>query len=68
MEKKIELLTPKQMIQRLLIAIAQVIAGNASKNLLNEIQKSYTLCVEQKKLLKNNNELNNVIKQNRYYI
>ena len=33
------------MIQRLLIAIAQVIAGNASKNLLNEIQKIiYSLC------------------------
>ena len=43
--KKIKLLTPKQIIQRLLIAIAQVIAGNTSKNLLNEIQKIiYSLC------------------------
>ena len=31
------MLTPKQMIQRLPIALAQVIAGNTSENLLNEI-------------------------------
>ena len=32
------MLTPKQMVQRLLIALAQVKEGNASKNLLNEIR------------------------------
>ena len=30
-------ITPKQMLQRLLIALAQVKAGNTSENLLNEI-------------------------------
>ena len=32
-----QLLTPKQMLQRLPIALAQVKAGNISENLLNEI-------------------------------
>ena len=34
---KLKILTPKQMLQRLSIALAQVKAGNNSKNLLNEI-------------------------------
>ena len=33
----LKILTPKQMLQRLLIALAQVKAGNISENLLNEI-------------------------------
>ena len=37
--KGIEILTPKQMLQRLPIAFAQVKAGNTSKNLLNEIRQ-----------------------------
>ena len=32
------ILTPKQMLQRLQIAFAQVKAGNISENLLNKIQ------------------------------
>ena len=44
--KLIKILTPKQMLQRLPIALAQVKAGNTSKNLLNEIKKSYTLRIE----------------------
>ena len=36
-EKGIKILTPKQMLQRLPIVFAQVKAGNASENLLNEI-------------------------------
>ena len=32
-------LTPKQMLQRLPIALAQVKAGNTSENLLNEIRQ-----------------------------
>ena len=32
-------LTPKQMLQRLPIALAQVKAGNNSKSLLNEIRQ-----------------------------
>ena len=31
--------TPKQMLQRLPIALAQVKAGNTSENLLNEIRQ-----------------------------
>ena len=34
-----KILTPKQMLQRLPIALAQVKAGNNSENLLNEIQQ-----------------------------
>ena len=49
----LKILTPKQMLQRLLIALAHIKAGNTSENLLNEVfVKSYILCIEQKKLLK----------------
>ena len=38
------ILTPKQMLQRLPIALAQVKAGNSSENLLNEIRQiTYSL-------------------------
>ena len=37
--KGLKILTPKQMIQRLPIALAQVKAGNNSENLLNEIHQ-----------------------------
>ena len=41
----LKILTPKQMLQRLPIALAQVKAGNTSGNLLNEIRKIiYSLC------------------------
>ena len=36
---ELKILTPKQMLQRLPIALAQVKAGNNSENLLNEIQQ-----------------------------
>ena len=61
------------MLQKLLIALAQVRTGFTSENLLNEIRhsyKSYIFCIKGKKLLKSieqYNELNN-IKQNGYYI
>ena len=38
----LKILTPKEMLQRLPIALAQVIAGNTSENLLNEIKQ--TIC------------------------
>ena len=38
-EKGLKMLTPKQMLQRLPIALAQVKAGNTSENLLNEIRQ-----------------------------
>ena len=48
----IKILTPKQMLQRLPIAIAQVKEGNTFENLLNEIRQIIYICIEQKKLLK----------------
>ena len=38
-EKGLKILTPKQMLQRLPIALAQVKAGNNSENLLNETRQ-----------------------------
>ena len=35
----IKILTPKQILQRLPVALAQVKAGNNSENLLNEIRQ-----------------------------
>ena len=50
--EELQILTPKQMLQRLLIALAQVKGGNTSENLLNGIiQITYSLYWE-KKLLK----------------
>ena len=46
---KLKILSPKQMLQRLPIALAQVKAGNRSENLKSD--KSYILCIEKKKLL-----------------
>ena len=41
----LKILTPKQMLQRLPTALAQVKPGNTSENLLNEIRKIiYSLC------------------------
>ena len=38
-EEGLKILTPKQMLRRLPIALAQVKAGNTSENLLNEIRQ-----------------------------
>ena len=46
--KGLKILIPKQMIQRLLIALAQIKAGNNSERLLNEISKFYILCINKK--------------------
>ena len=45
----LKILTPKQIFQRLPIALAQVKAGNNSENLLNETDKLFILCISQKK-------------------
>ena len=47
---KLKILTPKQMLQRLPIALAQVKAGNNSESLLNEIRQIH--CINQNKSLK----------------
>ena len=46
MEKKLKILTPKQMLQRLTIAFAQVKESNSSEDLLNEIRQiiSFFVC------------------------
>ena len=43
-----KILTPKQKLQRLPIALAQVQAGNISEN-LTKLDKLYILCIVQKK-------------------
>ena len=48
----LKILTSKQMLQRLPIALAQIKAGNNSQSLLNEISQIFTLCINQKKLPK----------------
>ena len=37
--KRIKILTPKQMLQGLPVALAQVKAGNTSENLINKIRQ-----------------------------
>ena len=45
--KHIKIFTPKEMLQRLPIALAQIKTVNTSENLLNEIKKLHNLCTEQ---------------------
>ena len=55
---EIKILTPKQMLQRLPIALAQVKAKNTSNSLLTEIRQNVYLfihCNEQKNHQKSNN-------------
>ena len=51
-DKGIKILTPKQMLQRLPIALAQVKSGNASENLLNEIRQIIYSLYREKELTK----------------
>ena len=48
----IKILTPKQMLQRLPITLAQVKAVNTSKNLLNEIRQIIFSLYQKNKLTK----------------
>ena len=57
---KIKILTPKQMLQRLPIALAQVKAGNNSENLLNEIRQIVYSLYQSKEITKK--VYNNIIK------
>ena len=56
----LKILTPKQMLQRLPIALAQVKAGNNSENLLNEIRQIVYSLHQSKQITKK--VYNNVIK------
>ena len=57
---KLKILTPKQMLQRLPIALAQVKAGNNSENLLNEIRQIVYSLYQSKEITKR--VYNNIIK------
>ena len=69
---KLKILTPKQMLQRLPVALAQVKAGNNSKSLLNEIRQIVSSLYLSKQITKK--VYNNIIKsiqlnyKNGYYI
>ena len=56
----LKILTSKQMLQRLPIALAQVKAGNNSENLLNKIRKIVYSLYQYKKITKK--VYNNIIK------
>ena len=58
--KGIKILTPKQKLQRLPIALAQVKAGNNSKSLLNEIRQIVYSLYQSKQITKK--LYNNIIK------
>ena len=48
----LKILTPKQMLQRLPIALAQVKAGNNSESLLNEIRQIFYSPYQSKQITK----------------
>ena len=50
--KRFKILTPKQMVQRLPIALGQVKADNTSENLLNSIRQIICYLYWESKLLK----------------
>ena len=50
--KGLKILTPKQMFQRLPIALAQVKAGNNSESLLNEIRQIVYSLYQSKQITK----------------
>ena len=56
----LKILTPKQMFQRLPIALAQVKAGNNSESLLNEIRQIVYSLYQSKQITKK--VYNNIIK------
>ena len=58
--KGLKILTPKEMLQRLLIALAQVKAGNNSESLLNEIRQIVYSLYQSKQITKK--VYNNIIK------
>ena len=60
--KSFKILTPKQMLQRLPIAFAQIKAGNTSENLLNEIRQIIYSLYQAKEITKKvyNNVINSI--------
>ena len=66
------MLTPKQILQRLPIALAKVKVGNTSENLLNELRQIIYSLYQSKEITKKvyNNIMNsiNVLYKTEYYI
>ena len=60
--KGLKILTPKQMLQRLPIALAQVKRGNNSERLLNEIRQIVYSLYQSNEITKK--VYNNIIKSN----
>ena len=62
--KHLKILTPKQMLQRLPITLAQVKAGNTAENLLNEIRQIIYSLYRAKEITKKvyNNIMNSIQK------
>ena len=58
--KRFKISTPKQMLQRLPIALAQIKAGNNSESLLNEIKQIVYSLYQSKEIIKK--VCNNIIK------
>ena len=58
----LKILTPKQMLQKLSVALAQVKAGNTSENLLNEIRQIIYFLYRTKKITEKvyNNIMNSI--------
>ena len=56
----IKILTPKQMLQRLPISLAQIKAGNNSQNLLNEIRQTVYSLYQSKEITQK--VYNNILK------
>ena len=59
-DKGLKILTPKQLLQRLPIALAEVKAGNNSENLLNKIRQIIYSLYQSKEITKK--VCNNIIK------
>ena len=59
-DKALKIITPKQLLQRLPIALAQVKAGNNSESLLNEIRQIVYSLYQSKEITKK--VYNNIIK------
>ena len=59
-QKELKILTPKQILQRLPIVLAQIKAGNNSERLLNEIKQIVYSLYQSKEITKK--VYNNIIK------
>ena len=58
----LKILTPKRMLQRLIIALAQVKTGNNSGNMLNEIRQIVYSLYQSSEVTKTKKVCNNIIK------